>query len=62
MKMLSQKKDVHDQSTIDEFISNANNIDKLNYLYLLTINDIRGTNPSLWNTWKHDLLKHLYLQ
>ncbi len=62
MSSLSQKKDVHDQSTIDEFISNANNIDKLNYLYLLTINDIRGTNPSLWNTWKHDLLKHLYLQ
>ena len=33
----------------------------MNYIYILTINDIRGTNPTLWNSWKHDLLKQLFL-
>ena len=28
---------------------------------MLTINDIRGTNPNLWNSWKHDLLKQLFM-
>ena len=28
---------------------------------LLTINDIRATNPALWNGWKHQLLKDLYI-
>ena len=35
--------------------------EKLDYLYLLTINDIRATNPALWNGWKHQLLKDLYI-
>jgi [protein-PII] uridylyltransferase len=32
----------------------------LNYLYLLTVADIRSTNPKLWNNWKDALLKQLY--
>ena len=61
MSSISQKTDVHDPETIDNFTKIVNSIEKLNYIYILTVNDIRGTNPTLWNSWKHDLLKELFL-
>ncbi|EKO36546.1 protein-P-II uridylyltransferase [SAR86 cluster bacterium SAR86E] len=61
MSSISQKTDVHDPETITNFTENVNTIEKLNYIYMLTINDIRGTNPTLWNSWKHDLLKQLFM-
>jgi len=61
MSSISQKTDVHDPETIDNFIKKVDSTEKLNYLYMLTINDIRGTNPNLWNSWKHDLLKQLFM-
>ena len=61
MSSISQKTDVHDPQTIKDFTKIVNSIEKLNYIYILTVNDIRGTNPTLWNSWKHDLLKELYL-
>ena len=61
MSSISQKTDVHDPETILNFTKNVNSLEKLNYIYMLTINDIRGTNPNLWNSWKHDLLKQLFM-
>ena len=61
MSSISQKKDIGDPNTVDEFASEVESNEKLDYLYLLTINDIRATNPALWNGWKHLLLKDLYL-
>ena len=61
MSSMSQKSDVHDPETSKQFIKNVDSIEKLNYIYMLTINDIRGTNPNLWNSWKHDLLKQLFM-
>ena len=61
MSSISQKTDVHDPETIINFTKNVNSIEKLNYIYMLTINDIQGTNPTLWNSWKHDLLKQLFM-
>ena len=61
MSSISQKKDIADPNTINEFAKNVEQNEKLDYLYLLTINDIRATNPALWNGWKHQLLRDLYL-
>ena len=61
MSSVSQKNDISDENVINEFASKIEQVQKLDYLYLLTINDIRATNPSLWNGWKHQLLRDLYL-
>ena len=61
MSSISQKTDIHDPETIQQFTKIVDNLEKLNYIYILTVNDIRGTNPTLWNSWKHDLLKELFL-
>ncbi len=61
MSSISQKKDIDDPNTVSEFLAEVKQDEKLNYLYLLTINDIRATNPALWNGWKHQLLRDLYL-
>ncbi len=61
MSSISQKKDIGEAETIIEFAKQVEQSEKLDYLYLLTINDIRATNPALWNGWKHQLLKDLYI-
>ena len=61
MSSISQRKDISDPKTIYEFAEIVLNTERLDYLYLLTINDIRSTNPKLWNAWKHGLLRDLFL-
>ena len=61
MSSISQKKDISDNETIKEFAKNIQQIEKLDYLYLLTVNDIRATNPALWNGWKHQLLSLIHI-
>ena len=61
MSSISQKKDISDMGTIEEFASLAKTTERLDYLYLLTVNDIRATNPALWNGWKHQLLRDLFI-
>ena len=61
MSSISQRKDISDPKTIKEFAEIVLNTERLDYLYLLTINDIRSTNPKLWNAWKHGLLRDLFL-
>jgi len=60
MSITAQKKDIQDALVVDEFARSVGRLDYLDYLYLLTIADIQGTNPDLWNSWKSHLLEDLY--
>jgi [protein-PII] uridylyltransferase len=60
MSLTVQRMDISDPSVINDFAHRVGSLHRLNYLYLLTVADIRGTNPSLWNAWKDALLVDLY--
>ncbi len=60
LSLTAQKKDIHDPEIIHEFARQMGDQLHLDYLYLLTVADIRGTNPRLWSTWRASLLWQLY--
>ncbi len=60
MSITAQKKDISDPAIIYDFAAAVGDKLHLDCLYLLTVCDIRGTSPSLWNSWKSSLLENLY--
>jgi len=60
MSRIAQKEDLSDPDVIDAFINLVKNERTLTALYLLTVADIRGTSPKVWNAWKGKLLEDLY--
>ena len=56
----AQKKDIGDPDVINEFAALVGDQLHLDYLYVLTVADVRGTNPKLWNSWKATLFRDLY--
>lgn len=60
LSMTAQKKDLGDPDVINEFARTVGDPLHLDYLYILTVADVRGTNPKLWNSWKAQLFRDLY--
>ena len=60
MSRTSQKEDTSDPDVIATFAGKVGNPRRLTALYLLTVADICGTSPKVWNAWKGKLLEDLY--
>ncbi|MFD1709234.1 [protein-PII] uridylyltransferase [Ottowia sp. GY511] len=60
MSRIAQKEDLSDPDVIRAFAQRVGNERYLTALYLLTVADVRGTSPKVWNAWKGKLLEDLY--
>ena len=60
MSHIAQKSDLSDPDVIQAFAAKVGTERRLTALYLLTVADIRGTSPKVWNAWKGKLLEDLY--
>jgi [protein-PII] uridylyltransferase len=60
LSLTAQKRDISDPAVIADFARRVGDENHLAYLYLLTVADVRGTNPKLWNSWKAQLFEELY--
>ncbi len=62
MSAVSQRKDISDPQIIQQFAMHVGDEEHLDYLFTLTVADINGTNPTLWNAWRGSLLRQLYTE
>ena len=60
LSLTAQKKDIGDPAVISDFAELVGDELHLDYLYLLTVADVRATNPKLWNSWREQLFEGLY--
>ncbi len=60
MSSTAQKSDLSDPNIIEQFAKFVKTESRLTALYLLTVADIRGTSPAVWNAWKARLLESLF--
>ncbi len=60
MSRIAQKEDLSDAGIVTDFARLVGSPRRLIALYLLTVADIRGTSPKVWNAWKGKLLEDLY--
>ncbi len=60
LSITAQKQDISDPEVINAFAHRVGDETHLDYLYVLTCADVRGTNPKLWNSWKASLFHEFY--
>jgi [protein-PII] uridylyltransferase len=60
MSHVAQKQDVYDPEVVRAFADKVQTERRLVALYLLTVADVRGTSPKVWNAWKGKLLEDLF--
>ncbi len=56
----AQRQDISDPAVVSRFATLVGDTLHLDYLYLLTVADVRGTSPDMWNAWKEALFHELY--
>ncbi|HZO22884.1 MAG TPA: [protein-PII] uridylyltransferase [Steroidobacteraceae bacterium] len=60
LSITAQKQDISDPQVINAFARKVGDEAHLDYLYVLTCADVRGTNPKLWNSWKASLFREFF--
>ena len=60
LSVTAQKQDITDPEVVSAFARKVGDETHLDYLYVLTCADVRGTNPKLWNSWKASLFHEFY--
>ncbi len=60
MSDVAQKRDISDLRTVRDFAKTVKSATRLKLLLVLTVCDIRGVGPNVWNNWKAMLLRQLY--
>jgi len=61
MSDTAQKRDISDPATVRDFANTVQSPERLRLLLVLTVCDIRGVGPGVWNNWKAQLLRNLYM-
>ncbi|MDY8109688.1 [protein-PII] uridylyltransferase [Fulvimarina sp. 2208YS6-2-32] len=62
MSMTAQQRDLADRKTIVDFAEKVRTLERLKLLAVVTVCDIRAVGPGVWNGWKGQLLRTLYLE
>ena len=62
MSKIAFRYDLNDPKTIDDFAAIVQSPERLKLLLVLTVADIRGVGPTIWNGWKAALMRDLYYQ
>ncbi|MBO6718075.1 MAG: [protein-PII] uridylyltransferase [Rhizobiaceae bacterium] len=62
MSMTAQTRDLNDRKTIEDFANVVQSVERLKLLVVLTVCDIRGVGPGVWNGWKGQLLRTLFFE
>jgi [protein-PII] uridylyltransferase len=60
MSSTAQREDIFDSEVVKRFAKLVGDKEHLDHLYMLTVADMRGTSPKVWNVWKGRLLSMLY--
>ncbi len=60
MSDIAQRRDLSDPKTIKDFASTVKSTNRLRLLTVLTVCDIRGVGPDVWNNWKAVMLRTLF--
>ncbi|WP_290735791.1 [protein-PII] uridylyltransferase [Amaricoccus sp.] len=62
MSDVAQRRDLADPRTVRDFAAAVQSPSRLRLLTVMTVCDIRGVGPGVWNNWKAMLLRALYAE